>query len=323
MVLGMPPARLLSAAFVITFVLGFGWGKAAGVPWRVDSPVGTERVAGPSTTTSAVPATVAPTTPVSTTPVSTTAVSTTLPRGGRIPTPADPLRVVMAGDSVMAGLSPAVKAALESGGAAQVRFVLTPSILRDATVRFIWEQQLEQFDPDVIVMFVGTWESRAVEDAAGESLTLGDPRWRSSYENQVVDPWVRLISSKGARVVWIGNAAAVNPEANMVFAGLNTVYASLPERFPQVSYLDSSAALQGESRAFTPVTVDGAGELVRTRQVDGLHLCPDGARLLGAKVVDALVADWAVPVGDGWQDAQASWRSSDTLYPPDHCPPVA
>jgi hypothetical protein len=306
-------ARLLVACFVVTFVLGFGYGKVSGIPWHT-----ADVAASAPTQPTAAPLTAAPTT-LSTAPP-TTAPTTTLgpPPGGRVPTPADPLRVVMAGDSVMAGLNPPVKAALEAGGSAQVHFVLTPSILRDPTIRFTWQQQLDQFDPDVVVMFVGTWESREVETHSGQTLTLGDPGWKESYESEILDPWINFISAKGARVIWIGSPTVGGNEANLLFGTLNQVFRDLPNRFPNVTYLDGGPPLQGPDFGFHPIITDPDGKVVRTRQIDGLHLCPDGAALLAKPLLEQLIADWRVPVAYGWQGLP--WSNDPSVYPPASCP---
>ncbi len=311
------------SAFAVAFVLGFGYGRAVGVPWRSGEP----EVAVPATEspgdTPSRPGVADPGGPQIVPPSigSSPSTSMSLPPGGRRPTPDDPLRVALAGDSVMAGLAPAVEAALERGGAADVRFVLTPSILRDPTIRFTWERQLEQFDPEVVIMFVGTWESRLVEDESGQAVPMSDPAWRGRYERQVLDPWIELITSGGARVVWIGSPVVANPEANLLFAGLNTVFEALPSRFAGVRYLDSSTALRGDTAGYSPVIVGPGGTLLRARQVDGLHLCPDGAVVLGREVVKVLVDDWQVPVGEGWE--AGDWRDDPSLFPPGTCPPMA
>ena len=228
------------------------------------------------------------------------------------------MRVVMAGDSVMAGLWPPVKMALESGGSAQVRFVLTPSILRDPSIRFTWEQQLEEFKPEVIMMFVGTWESRQVETTAGQKLGIGDPGWRASYETEVLDPWIRFISEHGAKVVWIGSPVVANDEANLLFYTLNQVFKDLPTRFPQVTYLDAGSELQGPIPGFHAIIPGESGAPIRTRQLDGLHLCPDGAALVAKPVLQYFTDTWNVPLAYGWQ--AMNWRDDARVYPKSSCP---
>lgn len=326
-------ARVLVASFLLTFVLGFGYGKVAGVPWQAgeDLASGASGASGANgagvsngstnATTAGTPTITATTEPPTTTtePPTTTTTEPPLPLGGRRATPADPLRVVMAGDSVMAGLWPPVKAALETGGSAQVRFVLTPSILRDPTIRFTWEQQLADFKPDVILMFVGTWETRQVETATGRQLAIGDPDWRRTYEAEVLDPWISFISSGGAKVVWIGSPAVANEDANLLFYTLNQVFMEMPKRFPQVIYLDSAHELQGPSPGFHEIIPDESGRLVRTRQLDGLHLCPGGAALVARPVLQYFTDTWEVPLAFGWQ--ALGWRDDPRVYPKGSCPP--
>jgi hypothetical protein len=233
--------------------------------------------------------------------------------------PADPLRVTLAGDSVMAGLAPAVEAALEGGGGAEVEFVLTPSILRDATVRFSWAEQLETFDPDVVVMFVGTWELGEVTNAIGTAVGPQDPAWRETYERDVLDPWVELVTSAGAEILWLGAPAVPAPEVNALFDSLNTSYRALPDRFPAVTYLDSTAALAGPEAGFQPTVTAADGTELRVRQVDGLHLCPDGAVLLAGALLAELEDERDLSVAPGWE--HGSWRDHEE-YPIENCPPL-
>ena len=316
--------RLLFVSFLATFALGFGYGKLAGVPWQDGNQIALTEQAAPVTqppvTTGAAPATSEPALvgSPSTEPSTTSTTERPIPRGGRRVSPEDTLRVVMAGDSVMAGLWPPVTAALEGGGSAKVRFVLTPSILRDQTIRFTWEQQLEDFKPDVIVMFVGTWESRQVETTAGQKLSIADPGWRQSYESEVLDPWIRFISSAGAKVVWIGSPVVANEEANLLFYVLNQVFKDLPTRFAQVTYLDADPELRGPGPGFSAVIPNESGSLIRTRQLDGLHLCPDGAALVARPLLQHLTDTWDVPLAFGWQ--AMGWRDDPRVYPKGSCP---
>ena len=260
-----------------------------------------------STTSSAPAPTQPPTTPAPTT--------TTTEPGPRRPTADDPLRIVLAGDSVMAGLAPALKAALETDGTSEVRFILTPSILRDPTVRFTWNQQLEEFNPEIVVMFVGTWESEVLRTGTGAASE--DPAWQGQYETNVLDPWLQLITSRGASVLWIGNPPVANDDANRAFAALNEAYAALPSRWPAVTYLPAQEALNGPTPGFHDVITDADGIWVRTRQIDGLHLCADGAELLAERIVDELVAAFKANEAPGWESG--SWRDAD-VFPAASCP---
>lgn len=305
---------------LVLFVLSIGAGYGVGAQVRgADDDV--PGAAGPATSTAPAPTAPAPsTTGPTTSTTSPTTTSTTAPPPTAPPTTrrATPLRVVLAGDSVMAGLAPPVEAALEAGGEAEVRFVLTPTILRDPTVRFSWSRQLDEFDPDLVVMFVGTWESGLVEGST-PGLVPTDTAWRTTYERDVLDPWVQLITSRGADVLWIGNPIVRNPDSNRVFAVLNGAFADLPSRWPQVRFLDAGPPLNGPDLAYHDTRLLPDGRLVRTRQTDGLHLCPDGAALLGDAVVAAVADRYRIGVPSAWRD-DPSWRDSPAVYPDASCP---
>jgi hypothetical protein len=286
------PGRLLSVVFVVALAAGFGVGRAV---------VAGDGGAPAPTGGAAERAEVAEDAPAATTTEA----------------PARPTRVLLAGDSVMAGLVPAVEAALEPAGGAEVSYVLTPSILREPSVRFSWSQELEELDPDVVVMFVGTWEARDLPEAGGTGTTVqpGQSAWPATYRAEVVDPWLELITSHGAEVVWIGAPPIADPEGSGFFELLNGVFAALPADWPQVDYLDPAPALGAPGRGFSETVTLADGTSVRLRQVDGLHLCPAGAQLLAELVVDAIAAE---PPEDGWQDGD--WRADQGLYPTQACP---
>jgi hypothetical protein len=317
----------IAVAFGVLFALSLGAGYTVGAQVRTedgatDASASTSSAAPttalPTSTSTAPPTTAPPTSPPTTEPPTTVAPATTTIAGPRVPDRAHPLRIALAGDSVMAGLSPPIKAALEANGLATVKFILTPSILRDPAVRFTWNTQLNEFDPEVIVMFVGTWEGGVVAKGANPDLTA-DPNWRASYERDVLDPWIQLITSRGASVVWIGNPIVKNDDANKLFGSLNAAFRDLPNRWESVEYLDSNPALNGSQPGYHDVVTLGDGTLVRTRQVDGLHLCSGGAALLARVLLQDLQDGFHATAADGWE--RGAW-TRESVYPPASCPAV-
>ena len=245
--------------------------------------------------------------------------TTSLPPGGRQATDEEPLRVIFAGDSLMSNLAPAAVAALNGGGAVDARFVLSPSVARDPTVQVLWQAQIDDFDPDVVVMLIGTWEN-AVEGRA-EGGTPGDPGWREFYEPNVLDPFVQLLTSGGAKVIWIGMPAVSDPERTWDYVALNQVYADLPVRYPgQVAYVDGGAAVSGPQGGYVEVVpIPGGGE-IRLRRIDGTHLCPDGVVLIARPTLRQIVADWNVPLLPSWE--AAPWRLPENVEKAYECPGI-
>jgi len=322
------PLAKIAGALSVLFVLSIGAGYTVGAQVRTEAD--DAAVAPSASTSTSTPVTTAPTTtaaPTTTEAPTTTSTSTTTSppttvaptttiAGPRKPDREHPLRIALAGDSVMAGLAPPVKAALEADGTATVKFILTPSILRDPAVRFTWNTQLNEFDPEVVVMFVGTWEGGVVAKGAGGDPTT-DPNWRPTYERDVLDPWIQLVTSRGASIVWIGNPVVKSEQANALFGALNEAFRDLPTRWRDVSFLDSNPALNGSQPGYHDVVLLADGTRVRTRQLDGLHLCSGGAALLGRVLIQQLEADFRADVHLGWESG--AWQD-EGVYPDESCP---
>lgn len=249
----------------------------------------------------------------------TAAVTTTTVRA---PSPDDPLRVVLAGDSVMAGLVPPLQAAFEETGAAEGRFVLTPSILRDPAVRFTWERQLEEFEPEVVVVLMGTWEAMIVEGAAAGAAAPGSDEWVAGYRAELLEPWVDLLTAGGADVVWVGMPPVAEGEVAALLPALNAAFAGLADERDDLVYVPPGALTAPGGGPLG--TADGAAGGAPLRQVDGLHLCPAGAARLAADVLDVLAERHDLPLGGAWTH-EAAWSAAEIspgtpTYPPAACP---
>jgi hypothetical protein len=130
----------------------------------------------------------------------------------RRPTVEDPLRLMMAGDSLMADISLAIASTVQDGGRALARLVEAPSLPRNETTREQWRQRLARFDPELIVVLIGVWESMAT--GAPGRYPLGSVEWERTYRQRLLDPYVELLASRGARVVWIGMPRCPTPVAS-------------------------------------------------------------------------------------------------------------
>lgn len=255
-----------------------------------------------------------PVTPVAATdtPPRTTTTTTT-PPGGRQPTPDDPLRVVLAGDSVMGDLAPAVIDALNRGGSSEARFVLSPGVGLDATADVLWRQQLETFDPEVVVILVGTWET------GGDLGRPGAPGWRALYDEEILDPFVELVTGMGADLVWVGMPAVLDVGSTFLLAELNDAYAGLEERFDAVTYVPGGEFVAAPTGGYAEF-LDGPDGLERVRRTDGLHLCPGGAVRMAEPILDQIAGRWNVATADDWRTG--AWREAPILLKPEECPPV-
>jgi hypothetical protein len=250
------------------------------------------------------------TTTATTVPVTTTS----LPPGGRQPTPADPLRVTFGGDSVMAEFATAMIQALEGTNETTGRFVLAPSLARNGSTRIVWTRELQEHDPDLIVLLVGFWEDKVV----GEDASLA-PGWANQYRRQVVEPFVDLVTRNGAKVLWIGMASVNDPVVTARFARLNFVFHQVADARDDVDFIAAGDYVSGPNGAYADVLPSPvSGQPMRVRRTDGLHLCPGGVVLLGEPVLQAISEQWNVTASYNWQ--QGSWRRPPLLHAPEECP---
>lgn len=233
----------------------------------------------------------------------TTTTTIPLPPGGRQPTPDDPLNVLFAGDSIGLELAAPSIDALGGGGSAATFFVGNPSITRDAARNGLWELRLEQSDPDVIVMLVGVWERMVFgrDQLAGQTV--------AEYRTQTIDPFIDLITSHGAEVVWVTSPLPQDSTAAAQIEFLNEAFQTLGESDDRVHFVDAVDTVANPDGSFADVMFGPDGTAERVRRIDGTHLCPGGAVRMAQPVLDWIVERWNVPLADDWQNG--AWRTAE------------
>jgi hypothetical protein len=215
-------------------------------------------------------------------------------------------------------------AAFDEQGAAEGRFVLTPSILRDPAVRFTWRRQVEEFAPEVVIVLMGTWEAMIME---GEDLPgaeePGSLAWVAHYKNEVLEPWVDLLTADGARVIWVGMPPISEGMSATRITELNAIVERLAGTRDDLTYVAPGSLTGTGGDPIEALEINGVQQ--RIRQVDGLHLCPAGAELLASEVLDVLHIVAAFPLGEGWRDMP--WEDHEMspgtrTYSAAACPPL-
>jgi hypothetical protein len=254
------------------------------------------------------------TTPTTTSP-STTTTTVPLPPGGRLPTAEEPLRVLLAGDSVMADVSLAVASTLNDGGHAVTRLVTAPSVPRDEATRSLWREQLDAYDPEVVVVLIGVWESMA--EGALARQPLGSRAWERTYRRDALEPYVNLLTSDGAEVIWIGMPPVLNLARQLAFSSMNRAVRHLADASPDLTYVPGDELLARRDGAWADVLLGPQGNPQRVRRLDTTHLCADGAERLARPVLRLMARRWAVPLAENWPEADWRW-----VFPPAECPPT-
>jgi peptidoglycan/LPS O-acetylase OafA/YrhL len=292
------------------------------------------------------PAVADPSTVVGTTHLASTGSARAVPGAGgyagqqRIrltatPSAADPLRVMILGDSVMHDASYGIAASLQATGEATVAtrtidgFGLTTATNWPTSIPNLIRQTGAQ-------LIVASWSW----DQYGPTTpnALHQPVQYTSLLSRAVS--TMLTPGNGVEGVIFtqfpqsGDLAAANPSDTASYneerhAGViawNTIAEKMTSEFPgRVMYfpLADSILLHGKYSAWLPPEGDPrapSDQWIRVRKLDNVHLCPEGS----ARYADALLADMTTvfglaPATGNW--SQGSWTTDpDFNDPPGACP---
>ena len=229
--------------------------------------------------------------------------------------PAPELEVVLGGDSVMAGLVPAVRAAL--GDQAQVDHLAAPTI-STVSGRVVWHTGIDELDPDLVVVLVGAWEVLQPGFAPTEA------GWTTTYAREVLDPLAASLTAGGARVLWVEMHTATDVLTTLSFAVLGAQVRALTERNAAIDVIDAGDVVDGPGDVIADVLPGPDGTQQRIRRLDGtgVHLCPAGVVRLAGSVLEWIVdqVDDPVTLVAGWE--RARWSRPPDLDNPEECPPA-
>lgn len=246
---------------------------------------------------------------------STTTTTEPLPPGGRRPTAEDPLRVLMAGDSLMADVSLAISSTIQDGGAAVAKLVAAPSIARDEVTRTLWRRQLTEFDPEVIVVMIGVWEGMA-EDALSDRV-LGSPQWEREYRRTALLPYLDLLTSQGAKVIWIGMPPSPDLRRGLEWSSMNRAVRTLSNQRDDLIWVPGDEILANPDGSWADILPGPQGNPQRVRRIDTTHLCAEGAVRLARPVLQELQQQYEIPLAENWPNGNWRW-----VFPPEECPPA-
>jgi peptidoglycan/LPS O-acetylase OafA/YrhL len=244
---------------------------------------------------------------------------------GRALSPADPLRVMTIGDSVMYDGEVGIRAALQATGDVAVSLHGFPGwgLRNDRNVTGDMATAIAQNHPEIILM-MWSWDNQYAYDhpvaftklltqVLNVMLTPGDgvdgvailqfPR--TGPLDEIIDPAARQAQS-----------VAAETDRN----AFDRIVSSLPARYPgKVTYLPVASSLNVDGRysAWLPTTDGG---WIRARKTDNTHLCPAGAAVLGAAVTTELRPLFDLPAtARGW--INAGWTTDAARFgPAGSCP---
>jgi uncharacterized protein len=193
------------------------------------------------------------------------------------PTAADPLQVLVTGDSQAEFLGQRLVDESRPG------LLEVTTVARNGTgltnpAFFNWEINAEQEvaarDPDAVVMAIGDNDGFNVQTADGSLYNPGDPGWETEFARRVAVV-AKALSGDGRRpVYWVPPPTARDPEINSIYASQNRAAERATDAIPTLRYVDVYSTLNDGKYSDT-LKIDG--RRVIARQADGIHFTRDGA----------------------------------------------
>lgn len=220
--------------------------------------------------------------------VATSAPATT---AAWFPTPADPLRLHIMGDSmvqffghVMVGLADDT-GVIEASAEHKLSSGLSRPDFYDWPTRIVEVMAAE--DPDAVVLMFGGNDAQAIV-VDGQIARLFSDDWVQEYSARVGHA-MDLVTTGPARVlIWVGQPIMEDPTYDSRMQRVNEIFGAEAAKRDRVHYVDTRNLFRGPNGGFSRYVADADGQLTDVRLTDGVHLSTIGGRWLSEVLLDEL-----------------------------------
>ncbi len=212
-------------------------------------------------------------------------------------TPARPLRIWIAGDSLVVVPGQSIlravgeRRAVEPIGDVDGRIA---SGLERPDV-FNWFEHVSEVmreeNPRAVVLMFGGNDDHSFMTGLPEGREVeafGSASWTAEYRRRVAGI-MDTVTRSGAFLVWIGLPITNDPDQTSRFDTINAIVQSQAAKRPgRVSYLDTYFFFAGEDGGYAQFVENASGRLVQMRADDGVHFERAAGDLIARKVLNRL-----------------------------------
>jgi hypothetical protein len=213
----------------------------------------------------------------------------------RQPTTADPLRMLVTGDSLTESVGPAIASTAGDGVRADTDTKFGTGLVRPDF--FDWaayaRTQIAERDPEAVVVAMGGNDGQGFTMPDGTILSTGTPEWVEEYRRRAIVIMQIWTDGGKRRVYWMSMPPARSSQLDGYYRKINEAVADAARRVPGVTYVDVAGRLSDNGR-YTDYLRDDSGNTVLARTRDGVHLTLDGARMAAAIVLSAVRTEWKI-----------------------------
>jgi hypothetical protein len=205
----------------------------------------------------------------------------------RPPTPAEPLRLWVGGDS-LAGIfgQSLVRMSSETGLVeAVLDYRISTGLSRPDY--FNWPAELqrvsEQTNPDVMVLVFGSNDPQGLRTPDGAVVQPMSDGWRGEYRRRVAGT-MDLLRRPDRLLVWVGLPPMRDGHLSEQLGAINAIYREEADARPGVVFVDTSVIL-GDGGKYAAYLPDRGGHVELVREPDGVHLTRAGGDRLADEVM--------------------------------------
>jgi len=217
---------------------------------------------------------------------------TTVPPNPKLPTAAEPLRVLIVGDSIGLDMGGPLQSDLAGTGVVNAALDGRVSTGLTRPDYFNWPAELtadiKSTQPQVVVVMIGANDA---QDFLGPpDVPYTSPQWNTLYAQRVAQ-LMQIAGSGGTTVVWVGMPPMQDPGLNAQMSDVNAVVqhqATLAH--PAVTFVSTDKSLGTAQGGYTAFVTNAAGQIVNVRTPDGTHLTPGGGQVVAQQVIGELQA---------------------------------
>ncbi len=206
------------------------------------------------------------------------------------PTAANPLRVLILGDSLGIDLGGPLQNDLVNTGVVKATLDARESTGLTRPDYFNWPAELQSdlsaTHPQIVVIMMGANDP---QDFPGPpDVPFTSPQWNVLYAQRAAD-FMKLAQSGGATVIWVGMPPMQNTALSAKMSDIDAIdQQQAAARKPAVDFISSWTLLGTAQGTYAPFITNGAGQVVNVRTPDGIHLTPAGGEVLSQTVLNYL-----------------------------------
>jgi uncharacterized protein len=204
------------------------------------------------------------------------------PSGLRRPTAADPLRVLIVGDSLGKDFAYGFTTLAATDATMAVTIDARPATGLSRPDYFDWPAQLARdisaSRAELIIVLLGGDDAQPFE-VDGHPVAQGTDAWRAAYSARVT-AFMDTACADGRTVLWLGLPVMSDESFSVRMRELNTLFAAAAHGC--VHFAETWSLFSDASGRYAPFLPDEAGRMQAVRQLDGIHFSVAGALRVGA-----------------------------------------